>query len=145
MWNEEAAKAARAAVDQGLAAVERMDMEALRSLLTTDVVAYDIDLESRPMRMGSLDEAITYVTALNTEATKMAAKLKFENMKNDCRATSDLAYCLLEYDFVATMADGARMVQPSRTTVVLSKVDGAWKWAHWHTSLSELPEAAGAK
>lgn len=140
-WNDEAAKAARAAVEKGLASVETLDPEALRSQMVPGIVAYDIDLESKPIRMGSLDEALAYVAALSAEAKKMGAKVKFENTKYNCHATADLAYCLLEYDFTATLPDGTRMVQPSQTTVVLSKIEGAWKWAHWHTSLSATPAA----
>jgi ketosteroid isomerase-like protein len=140
-WDDEASRAARAVVEQGLASVERLDAEALRAMCTADLVAYDIDLESKPVRMGSLSDAVGYVAAMGAEAKKMNAKVKFENVTYNCHATSDLAYCLLEYDFVATMGDGTRMVQPSQTTVVLSKSDGAWKWAHWHTSLSGAPSA----
>jgi len=143
-WNDDAAKAARAAVAQGLAAVERFDAEALRGLCTTDLVAYDIDLEGKPIRMGSLDEAISYVGGISAEAKKMGAHVKFENVEYNCRATSDVAYCLLAYAFVATMPDGARSVQPSQTTVVLTKTGGGWKWAHWHTSLSAAPSQSEA-
>jgi ketosteroid isomerase-like protein len=144
MWDAEAAKAAQAVVEQGLAAVEKLDAEGLRALATPDLVAYDIDLESEPIRMDSLDEAVAYIAAIGMEAKKMGAKVKFERTECDCRATSTLAYCLLEYDFVATTA-GTRMVQPSQTTVVLGKSDGAWKWVHWHTSLSGDPVTEGAK
>lgn len=140
-WNAEAARAARAAVEKGLASVETLDPEALRGQMIPGIVAYDIDLESKPIHMGSLDEALAYIGAMGAEAKKMGAKVKFENTKYDCHATADLAYCLLEYDFTATLPDGTRMVQPSQTTVVLSKIEGAWKWAHWHTSLSATPAA----
>jgi ketosteroid isomerase-like protein len=144
IWNAEAARAARTAVENGLAAVERLDAEALRALCTSDIVAYDIDLESKPVRMGSLDDAIAYVAAVSAGAKQIGATVRFENVKTDCRATSDLAFCLLEYDFAATMPDGSRAVQPSQTTVVLAKSGGAWKWAHWHTSLSAPATTAGA-
>lgn len=139
MWDDKATKAARTVVEQGLAAVERLDPEGLKALSTADIVAFDIDLESKPVRMGSLKDTVAYVAGISAEVKKMGAKAKFENVKYNCRATSDLAYCLLEYNFVATMADGTRMVQPSQTTVVLTKSDDAWKWAHWHTSLSAAP------
>lgn len=133
---DEAANAARVVVEQGLAAVERMDADGLRALCSADVVGYDIDLENKPVRFASSGEAAAYIAAISAEAKKMGAKFKFENTKYDCRAASDMAYCLLEYDFVATTADGTRMVQPTRTTVALRKSDGAWKWVHWHSSLS---------
>lgn len=145
MWNEDAANAAHAVVEQGLAAVENMDVEALKAISTADIVAYDIDLESKPVRMGSLNEVVGYVQAMTTEAKKMGAKLKFENRKITCRATSELAYCLLEYDFVATLPDSTRLVQPSQTTVVLNKSESGWKWAHWHTSLSVALPAPAAE
>lgn len=145
MWNDEATNAARSVVEQGLAAVERLDSERLKALSTADMVAFDIDLESKPVRMGSLNDAVAYVAGISAEAKKMGAKVKFENVEYNCRATSDLAYCILEYNFVATMGDGTRMVQPSQTTVVLTKSDGAWKWAHWHTSLSAAPTSEGTK
>jgi ketosteroid isomerase-like protein len=139
MWNDEAAKAARTVAEQGLAAMERFDAAGLEALCTADVVAFDIDLDNKPVRVGSQNEAFEYLAGISAGAKEMGATFKFENVKCDCRATSDLAYCILEYDFVATTADSTRMVQPSHTTVVLTKADGAWKWAHWHTSLSEAP------
>ena len=142
--NADAAKAARAVVEQGLATVERMEVEAFRAIATPDLIAFDMDLEAKPVRMGSLNDAIAYVEAITAEAKKMGATLKFENVKSDVHTTSDMAYCLVDYDFAATMPDGSRTVQPSRTTVVLTKVDGAWKWAHWHTSLS-APMTTSAK
>lgn len=138
-WSDDAARAAGTVVRQGLAAVERLDAEAFRSLSAGDLVAYDIDLEGRPVRMGSLEAAVAYVAAIGTEVKKTGATVRFENLRNDCRATTDVAYCLLEYAFVSTAGDGTRMSQPSQTTVVLTNTGGGWKWAHWHTSLSAAP------
>lgn len=137
--NEEAATAAQAVVERGLASMERMDADGFGALCRPDVVGYDIDYVGKPVRMASREEAVGYVAGLTAEAKKAGATFKFENVRIKCRASGDQAYCLLEYDFVATTRDGNRMVQPTRTSVVLGRSEGTWKWEHWHSSLSAPP------
>jgi ketosteroid isomerase-like protein len=144
MWDAAAAKEARAVVERGLAAVEKMDVEGVKAVAAQDITAYDIDLENKPVRMKSLAEVTQYLEAIFTEVKGIGATVKFENRTTECRATATMAYCTFEYDFVAMMADGTKMAQPSQTTVVLRKGNDGWKWAHWHTSLSVLPAAPAA-
>jgi ketosteroid isomerase-like protein len=92
------------------------------------------------VRIGSVDEAVKYVEALAAPLKQAGGTAKVDNRQYDCHAADDLAYCLATYDFIASMPDGMKVVQPSRTTIVLRQVDGSWKWVHWHTSLSEQPK-----
>jgi len=96
------------------------------SRLTDDVVAFEMDLEGRPVRLGSRDDAVRYAEEIFAQVKKMGAN-------------STLAYCTVEFDFKATMADGSTLVQPSRNSVVLRQGDDGWKWTHWHALLAVLP------
>jgi len=78
------------------------------------------------------------------EVKKMGATLDMGVPSIHCRATSTLAYCVMEYDFSAMMPDSTKMTQPSRTSLVLRKGEDGWKWAHWHTSLATVPTPPAA-
>lgn len=141
MWDEAAAKEARAVVDRGLSALDKMDIAAFKAVAAPDLTAYDIDLDSKPVRMTSLAESKKYVEDIFAGAKKMGASLRFERRATDCRATSAIAYRTLEYNFVAAMPGGSEVSQPSQTTAILAKGKDGWKWTHWHTSLSSPPAA----
>ena len=115
-----------------------MDVEGFKVGLADDVVAFEMDLEGKPVRLGSRADAIRYAEEMFAQV-KMGASLRLEIHSSDCRATSTLAYCTVEFDFKATMPDGSTMSQSSRNSVVLRKADNGWKWTHWHSSLAVLP------
>ena len=75
----------------------------------------------------------------------MGASLRLDVHSSDCHATSTLAYCTVEFDAKATMADGSTMSQPSRNSIVLRLGVAGWKWAHWHSSLAILPAPPSAR
>ena len=128
-----------AQVARTMGAFAAMDLEGFKAGLAEDVVAFEMDLENRPVRLGSRDDAVRYAEEMFAQVKKMGASLTLDIHSTDCRASSTLAYCTVEFDFKATMADGSTMLQPSRNSVVLRKGDDGWKWAHWHSSLAVLP------
>lgn len=111
-----------------------MDLEHFKAGLTENVVAFEMDLESKPVRLGSRDEVVRYAEEMFAQVKKMGA-----SMKLDIHATSTRAYGTVEFDFTATMADGSTMSQPSRNSVVLRKDADGWRWTHWHSSLAVFP------
>jgi ketosteroid isomerase-like protein len=135
-WDEVAAQEVRTQVEGTMNAFVSMDLERFRAGLSEDVVAFEMDLENKPVRLGSRDEVGRWAEATFAEVKKMGAILKLDIHSSNCRATSTLAYCTVEFDFKATMADGSTMSQPSRNSVVLRKGEDGWKWAHWHSSLA---------
>ena len=129
----------RAQVEATMGAFASMDLEGFKAGLAEDVVAFEMDLEGKPVRLGSRDDAVRYAEEMFAQVKKMGASMKLDVHSTDCRANSTLAYCTVEFDFTATMADGSTMLQPSRNSVVLQKGDDGWKWTHWHSSLAVLP------
>lgn len=127
----------RAQVERLMGDFVAMQLESVKAGLTEDVVAYELDLDGKPVRLGSRDDVVRYAEDLFAQVQKMGAILKLDIRANDCRVNASLAYCTVEYDFKAMMADGGAMVQPSRTTFLLHKGGDGWKVTHWHTSLSE--------
>lgn len=146
-WDSTAADEARAVVQKGFDAVAAMDLEGVKSILAQDVFlpTFDLDLENKPVRMATRDEATKYVEDTFAEVRKMNATVKVATKGIDCRATATFGVCTSEYDFSAAMADGKMMTQPSRITIALAKEADGWKWIHWHSSLSSAPPPAGGK
>lgn len=138
-WNDAAAQEVRAQVERAMSAFASMDLESFKAGLTEDVVAFEMDLEGKPVRLGSRDEVVRYAEEMFAQVKEMGASMKLDIHSSDCHATSTLAYCTVEFDFTATMADGSTMLQPSRNSVVLRKGDDGWRWTHWHSSLAVLP------
>ena len=133
-WNDAAAQEVRTQVEATMDAFVAMDVERFKAGLTQDVVAFEMDLENKLVRFGSRDEVVHWAEATFAEVKKMNASLKLDIHSSNCQATQTLAYCTVEFDFMAKMADGSTMSQPSRNSVVLRKGDDGWKWTHWHSS-----------
>jgi ketosteroid isomerase-like protein len=131
-----------AAVERGIAQFVNMDRAGFAASIAEEVVAYDIDLEGKPVKMSSMVEALAYFDAIVAEVGKMGAKLRVDLRSHTCAGSADLGWCAVEFDFVATMADGTATTQPSFVSCVLRKTADGWKWVHWHTSLSVLPAPA---
>ncbi|MBI5745801.1 MAG: nuclear transport factor 2 family protein [Nitrospirae bacterium] len=138
-WNDAVAQEVRTQVEGTMGAFVAMDVERFKAGLTEDVVSFEMDMENKPVRFGSRDEVVRWVEATFAEVKKMGASLKLDIHSSSCRATQTLAYCTVEFDFIAKMADGNTMSQPSRNSVVLHKGDDGWKWTHWHSSLAVPP------
>jgi len=128
----------RMQVEMTMAAFVAMQPEGLKAGLAEDVVAYEIDLEGKPVRLGSRDDAMRYAEDMFAQVKQMRASLQLDLHAIDCHANTILAYCTVEADVKALMADGSTMVQPSHISVVLRRDADGWKWVHWHTSLSVL-------
>lgn len=146
-WNDIAAQEVRTQVEGTMNAFVSMDVERFKAGLAEDVVSFEMDLENKPVRLGSRDEVVRWTEATFAEVKKMGASLKLDIHSSNCRATFTLAYCTVEFDFKATMTDGSTMSQPSRNSVVVRKGVDGWKWAHWHSSLAvpAAPPASPAK
>lgn len=135
----QAAVDVRAQVQKTMGAFVAMDLEGFKAGLTEDVVAFEMDMEGRPVRLASRGDAGRYAQDMFAEVKKMGATLKLDVRSIDCRAAAAVAYCTVEFDLTATMADGKTMSQPSRNSIVLRKGDAGWAWAHWHSSLAVAP------
>ena len=144
-WKEDAAQEVRAQVQRTMAAFASGDLEGFKSGLADDVVAFEMDLESKPVRLGSREDVVHFAEATFAELKKMGATLKLDIHSSDCHATATLAYCTVEFDAKATMGDGSAMSQPSRNSVVLRKGETGWQWAHWHSSLAVRPPPPAVK
>jgi ketosteroid isomerase-like protein len=138
--NYAATQEVNAQVERTMGAFESLSLEVLKAGLAEDVVAFEMDLESKPVRLGSRADVVRWAEEMFAELKKMGASVKLDIHSRDCRATSTLAYYTVEFDFKVTMPDGSTMLQPTRNSVVLRKGDDGWKWEHWHSSLA-VPHA----
>lgn len=130
-----------AQVKKTMDAFAAMDLEGFEAGLAADVTAFEIDMDGKPVRLGSHGEVVRFARETFAQLKKMGASAKLDFHATDCRETAMLAYCTVEFDFNATMPDGSAMSQPTRNTILLRKVGAGWKWAHWHSSLAVLPAA----
>jgi len=145
-WDSTAANEARASVQKAFDGLAAMDVNAVTSVVADPFLpTFDVDLENKPVRMATRDEAVNYVTGIIGEVKKMNATMKLTAKGIECRSTATFGVCTIEYDFAATMPDGKTMSQPSRMTVALAKGADGWKWIHWHSSLSSVAPPAAAK
>ncbi len=135
-WDDAASAEAKAVVEKGLETLASLDMKGFEAMLATDMDAYDLDIESKPVKMQGKQAGLQYAETIVAAAKSMGATGKLVNRTVKCRATSTMAYCSCEYDFILTPAEGPPIVQPTRTTAVLIREASGWKWQHWHSSLS---------
>jgi len=116
-----------------------MDLDRFIGGLTDDVVAFEFDLENKPVRLESQTEVARWAGMMFAELKRMNATMKLDVQKISCQSGSAFAYCTVEFNFSMVMGDGSTMTQPTRNTVALRKSGGVWKWAHWHSSPSAAP------
>ena len=137
--DEAAARDVRGELTKMLGAWERLDPDFFVSGLAKEgfLAAYDFDLENKPVRIATHEDAIAYVTSMMSQVKAMGATLKVDVRSIDCRATSTVAWCAMEFDFTAKMPDGSVVSQPTRATATLRKGGDGWKWVQWHSSLSK--------
>ena len=135
----------RAQVDRTMGAFAAMDAAGFEAGLAEDVVGFEMDLESKPVRLGSRGEAVKYADEMFAQLKGMGARLSLDVHSNECERSAELAYCTIEFDFKAAMENGDMMVQPSRNTVVLRRRDGRWEWVHWHSSLAAVVPPASSE
>jgi ketosteroid isomerase-like protein len=126
--------AVRAQVRKTMDAFAAMDAATFKAGLASGVTAYEADLENKPVRLGSRDEAVKFAEAVFAQMKSMGGRMSIDYRATDCNAAGTLAWCTVDFDFKAAMGDGSTMVQPTRNTIVLQKERGAWKWVHWHSS-----------
>ena len=126
----------RARVERTMGAFAAMDMEGFKAGLAEDVTAFEMDLDGRPVRLGSRDDVLRFAGETFAQLKKMGAKVTLDIHSTHCRVNSTMADCIVEFDFKASMADGSTMSQPTRNTIVLRKGDDGWTWTHWHSSLA---------
>src|SRR5712691_3473731 len=81
----------RAQVERTMGAFASMDLQGFKAGLAEDVVAFEMDLEGKPVRLGSRDEAVRFAEEMFAQVKKMGASLKLDIHSTDCRATSSLA------------------------------------------------------
>jgi ketosteroid isomerase-like protein len=141
-WSDSAAQQARAEVVRTMNAFASMNVNTFKAGLDEGVVAFEMDGEGKPVRLGSRGAAVQYANTMFSQLRSASARIKLDIHSTNCRATAALAYCTVDFDAKVTMPDGSTMSQPTWNTVVLRKGEDGWKWIHWHSSLSVAPPQA---
>lgn len=146
-WDSTAAAEAQAVVEQGIRAFESSDVEGVKAVLSDDwtTPAYDTDFENKALGMATRADAIKYAEDSFAQVKQMGATLKIAVKNIACRATSTLAFCVIDHEVTAAMANGQSAVQPQQATFVLAKGSAGWKWVHFHSSPGRTPAAAASK
>ena len=91
-WDDVAAQEVRTQVAGTMNALVSMDMERFRAGLAQDVDAFEMDLESKPIRLASRGDVDRWAEVTFAELKKMGAVLKLDVHSSTCRAMSALAY-----------------------------------------------------
>lgn len=138
-WDTATAREVRAQVEKTMTAFAAMDLETFEAGLAGDVTAFELDLDNKPLRLGSRTEAIRFAEGTFAGVRTMGATLALDFHSTACRGTATLAWCTVEFDLKVKMPDGNTLTQPSRNSVVLFKTRDGWKWTHWHSSLAVAP------
>jgi ketosteroid isomerase-like protein len=136
---EDAVQEVKAQVQKTMNAFAATDLEGFKAGLREDVVSFEFDMEGKPVRLGSREEALQFAQDIWAALQEMGATIQLETHSTECRAGTRLAYCTVEFDFNAVMADGSVMTQPTRNSVVLQSDEGGWRWVHWHSSPAAAP------
>ena len=146
-WDTATAGQVRSVIESGVDAFMALDVEGVKAVLSSDwaSASYETDLENKPLRMATRDDAVKYAEDTFAEVKKLNATLKIDKKNLDCRGTSTVAYCVLDHEVTATLPKGDPIVQPGRATIVLAKGADGWKWVHWHSSPGPAASAAAAK
>src|SRR6185369_696725 len=103
-----------------------------------------LDENNHPVRYQGREKVTQYFHNLEQGAKAQGLKFKSTITKNDCSATTNVGYCVVEFD--QTISAGGQTMGPFkfRATVVARKVGDEWRWTHWHGSFREMPAPAPA-
>jgi hypothetical protein len=138
-WNADASKDLSAAVSQMFTQMDAGNIDSLLGWVDANPVIFDVDPENKFVQLYGDADVGKYISQLG-EAMKAGLKTKTVTQRTECHASHGFGYCAFEFDQAATMGDHTMGPFKFRGTLVAHKVNGKWKWAHWHGSFREIPK-----
>jgi hypothetical protein len=123
--------------------IDAGNTEALTNMMSNDGIIFDIDPNNVPVEKRGAAEIRAYMDQVASEMKAADGTVKTTVVRNDCYAVAVMGYCAVDFD--QTFTSGGQTMGPLkfRGTIVARKVDGVWKWEHWHGSFRELPVTPG--
>lgn len=148
-WDDRASKELAAALHHTHEVANSGDIKALKKLMIGDDALVTFELASdqmTPVPLRGKAEIDKHLDAVN-EGVSAAGTLSLDMPKMNCRATGTFGVCTEECTVRLKKADGSEQVDHFFGTGTAVKLNGEWKWVHWHMSVGgqrELNKTASA-
>jgi len=143
-WDAAATASLKAEPEAMLNEIDAGHFEAVEAKMDSDAIAFDFDSSNAPVRMQGVADIKKvfdgYANMMKTQQLKMKSTL----VSSDCRATTSMGFCAIEFDQSATTPTGTMGPYKFRGTLVARRVADGWRWAHWHGSFREMPAMPAA-
>jgi ketosteroid isomerase-like protein len=136
-WDDKASKELAAALHYTHEVANSGDIKALKQLMIGDDALVTFELASdqmTPVPLRSKAEIDKHLDAVN-EGVSAAGTLSLDMPKMNCRATGTFGVCTEECTVRLKKADGTEQVDHFFGTGTAVKLNGEWKWVHWHMSV----------
>jgi hypothetical protein len=136
-WDEKASKDLAAALHYTHEVANAGDIKALKQLMIGDDALVTFELASdqmTPVALRSKKDIDNHLDRVN-EGVSSAGTLSLDMPKMNCRATATFGVCTEECTVRLKKSDGSEQVDHFFGTGTAVKVNGEWKWVHWHMSV----------
>ena len=143
-WDTAAAAELKAQNEKMFADIDAGNSDALTNMMSSDGVVFDIDPNNVPVAKRGSAEIKAYMDQITNEMKTAGGTVKTTVVRDDCYAVAVMGYCAVEFDQMFTSGGQTMGPMKFRGTTVARKVDGVWKWEHWHGSFRELPVVPSA-
>jgi ketosteroid isomerase-like protein len=143
-WDTAAAAELKAQNEKMFADIDAGNTDALTNMMSSDGIIFDIDPNNVPVAKRGSAEIKAYMDQIASEMKASGGTVKTTVVRDDCYAVAVMGYCAVEFDQLFTSGGQTMGPMKFRGTTVARKVDGVWKWEHWHGSFRELPVMPGA-
>jgi ketosteroid isomerase-like protein len=119
--------------------IDAGNIDALTNRMSNDAIIFDLDPNNVPVEKRGAAEIRAYMDQIASEMKAAGGTVTTAVVRNDCYAVAVMGYCAVEFDQMYSMGGQTMGPMKFRGTAVARKVDGEWKWEHWHGSFRELP------
>jgi len=136
-WDPAVAAELKAQNEKMFADLDAGNTDALTNMMSSDGSIYDIDPNNVPVAKRGAAEIKAYMDQITSEMKAAGGTVKTNVVRNDCYAVAVMGYCAVEFDQMFTSGGNTMGPMKFRATTVARKVDGTWKWEHWHGSWRE--------
>ena len=136
-WDDKASKELAAALHYTHEVANSGDIKALKRLMIGDDSLVTFELapdQMTPVPLRGKKEIDQHLDAVNA-GVSAAGTLSLDMPKMNCRATGTFGVCTEECTVRLKKSDGTEQVDHFFGTGTAVKVNGEWKWVHWHMSV----------
>ena len=137
VWDDKASKELAAALHYTHEVANSGDIKALKKLMIGDdaLVTFELASDQRtPVPLRGKNEIDKHLDAVN-QGVSAAGTLSLDMPKMNCRATATFGVCTEECTVRLKKPDGTEQIDHFFGTGTAVKLDGEWKWVHWHMSV----------